>query len=296
MIVLSGISPPIHSLRQLLLVAHAMEEEAARRYMELAARMELRGEKALASLFEFLASIEKRHAVQISSHFLPPLDQVFDLSQATWQVPENFDEEAGSSHLLTPYLALATAVRNEDRAFAFYTYVASDASDDQIRKMAEELAKEELGHAALLRKERRNAYYAEGGPKRRHTDIPASIDEFWEMAFRTERYAASYHRALGGNLADRAPESSIFLMAADDEDNRAREAADRAGVEWVAEYVGQQPTVEGGLRLLEEAFERYSDISEHADDEEVMQASIDSADHALRRLSLTLGALSRETH
>ena len=46
---------------------------------------------------------------------------------ARWRVPTNFDEEEARSPRLTPYRALAIAVRNEERAFAFYSYVAAEA-------------------------------------------------------------------------------------------------------------------------------------------------------------------------
>jgi rubrerythrin len=52
-------------------------------------------------------------------------------------------------------------VHNEEIAFRFYTHVAADSDNEAVRKYAEILAREELGHAALLRAERRRAYHAE---------------------------------------------------------------------------------------------------------------------------------------
>jgi rubrerythrin len=53
------------------------------------------------------------------------------------------------------------AVRNEERAFAFWSYVAAFAKDPEIKKAAEAMASEELGHVAALRRERRRAYHRE---------------------------------------------------------------------------------------------------------------------------------------
>ena len=54
--------------------------------------------------------------------------------------------------MTTPYRALAMAVRNEERAFAFWSYVAAYSEDSEIKKAAEAMAREELGHVSTLRK------------------------------------------------------------------------------------------------------------------------------------------------
>ena len=53
------------------------------------------------------------------------------------------------------------AVRNEERAFAFWSYVAAHAEVAEVRQAAETMAHEELGHVSILRRERRNAFHAE---------------------------------------------------------------------------------------------------------------------------------------
>jgi hypothetical protein len=52
------------------------------------------------------------------------------------------------------------AVRNEERAFAFWSYVAAQATMPEIQQAAETMAREELGHVATLRRERRRAFHA----------------------------------------------------------------------------------------------------------------------------------------
>ncbi len=87
------------------------------------------------------------------------------LSAGRWEAPEALDAETAaemrSSRLMTPYRALAMAVRNEERAFAFWSYLAVYSEDAEIPKAAEAMAKGELGHVATLRKERRRAYHLE---------------------------------------------------------------------------------------------------------------------------------------
>ena len=88
-----------------------------------------------------------------------------DPALVRWEAPETFDTETAAeirtSRLMTPYRALSMAVRNEERAFAFWSYVAGFAEDPEIKKAAEAMAREELGHVATLRKERRRAYHSE---------------------------------------------------------------------------------------------------------------------------------------
>src|SRR5690606_37647004 len=85
-------------------------------------------------------------------------------SRFVWRLPpdiaRSWDEIAGSA-LLTPYRVLSIAVENEETAFAYYAYIAAGAVDEALRTQAELLAAEELGHATLLRRERRKAYHRE---------------------------------------------------------------------------------------------------------------------------------------
>jgi len=272
-------------------MAQAMESEAARRYRELAARMRLRAEEKLAALFEFLASIEDKHAAQVGSRAKDELGSARATPSVSWEVPENFDEEEGSSHLLTPYRALAVAVRNEERAFAFYSYVAAAMLDERSRTIAEELAKDELAHAWLLRRERRKAYRAEAG---RHPAIalPSSIEELWAIAAETEWAAACYHGELIDVLAVKGARVAAFAEAAADERECAAEAAARLGRDLDRRAAAGEPTVAGGIRLLEAAFERYADFAERTTDEEVLRESQRLAGRAVRRLTLVRGWLA----
>ncbi len=52
------------------------------------------------------------------------------------------------------------SVADQEIVFRFYTHVAANSDNETVRKYAEILAKEELGHAALLRAERRYTYHA----------------------------------------------------------------------------------------------------------------------------------------
>ncbi|HEY6924238.1 MAG TPA: ferritin family protein [Steroidobacteraceae bacterium] len=284
----------VGSPEELLSLARVLEQEAAHRYAELGARMRLRGEERLAALFDFLASIEEKHAAAVAQRAEQTLGAMPLTDVAAQQVPENFDAEAGESSLLTPYRALAIAVRNETRAFAFYSYLAATAPNDSIREIAEALAKEELGHADLLRRERRKAYRGQKDTTRRVlAELPQSVGELWSLCLETETGAARYHRALAELLRRKDDAAAVaFSAAAEDEESCARQAHDRIGQNFPEITAHGAPTVRGGRRLLEEAFERYSDIAARATEEGVMSQALSLAERASRRLFLTSLALA----
>ncbi|RYD71127.1 MAG: rubrerythrin family protein, partial [Verrucomicrobiaceae bacterium] len=170
----------LKSLDELFALANAMEQEAANRYASLAKDMRLQGKHSLADIFEQLAAAEREHVDSVASWSLSHLGSAPNPALVRWDTPETFEphtvSEITTSRLMTPYRALSIAVRNEERAFAFWSYVAGYAEDPEIKKAAETMAREELGHVATLRKERRRAYHDGSGAMstRRQSNVSAS--------------------------------------------------------------------------------------------------------------------------
>ena len=278
-------------------IAFAMEREAALRYREFADRMRLQGEESLAALFTFLAGIEEKHAQQVDVRAQAIVGKTPDPSLVTWDLPESVDRGEQPSYLLTPYRALAVAVRNEERAFAFFAYLASGAEDAAVRKLAEEFAKDELDHAALLRRERRKAWRREehGGPfGAEGLNRPESLAALRKQAAAMERAAAEGHRALADSLRDKGDmvTARLFEDAADDETACMQSIVDALGDDRAGVELTTSPrTVREGLRVLEYAFERYSDIVDRAADEAVMREAQALSERALRRLAAIAGSI-----
>ncbi|WP_316229551.1 ferritin family protein [Bradyrhizobium sp. SZCCHNR1070] len=155
----------LHSLDELFALAHAMEQEAADRYGELAEHMRCQDKDELAAVFTRLAAAEREHVDSVARWSQSRTGHAPDPATIRWQAPETFDSETAaemqSSRRMTPYRALAIAVRNEERAFAFWSYVAAYAKTPDIKSAAEAMAREELGHVATLRRQRRHAFHAE---------------------------------------------------------------------------------------------------------------------------------------
>ena len=155
----------VESLDELFALANAMEEEAAKKYSKLAEDMRRQNKDDLAEVFAQLAAAEREHVDSVTRWSQSRRGKAPDPTLVRWEAPETFDAETAdeirTSRLTSPYRALAMAVRNEERAFAFWSYLAAYSADLEIKKAAEAMAKEELGHVSILRKERRRAFHRE---------------------------------------------------------------------------------------------------------------------------------------
>lgn len=149
----------IGSMSELLSLARSMEQEAIVGYIALAERMHDENRPDLERVFEALIEEERGHlgnvnkwlteADLVSTPLSRPPDPLFDDEGTALVAPE----------LLTSYRAFSMAVRNEERAFVFWSYVSAHAPLDEIRQAAERMAKDELDHVATLRRERRKAFH-----------------------------------------------------------------------------------------------------------------------------------------
>ncbi|MBV1795929.1 ferritin family protein [Siccirubricoccus sp. G192] len=241
----------------------------------------------VAAVFEHLAAEERGHADQVEGWARSATGAPPDSAWLRWQPPETFDEEAaramGSSNLASAYRALSMAVRNEERAFALWTYIAAQAEDPAIQAAAERMAGEELRHAALFRRERRRAFHAERQAmmaEERRPRLPPA-----EEAARAERALAPLLAALAEAepAADRAAELRRLAMAA---------AATAAEAPAPDAETGPVPGSEapadlaGALRLAERAVEAYLDAADAAREEEALRHLQSLAEQAIARIAL----------
>lgn len=157
---------PVRSMDELMAIAFAMEKESADRYGALARRMRAAGREDLAAVFDRLVGEE---ASQLDRLVAWSLETLRHAPAARRQAPRGvFDDEGAAlvaPELQDAYHALAMAVRNDDRAFAFWAYVAADAPTPAIREAAERMARAKLEHVKILRRERRRAFVADRSRK-----------------------------------------------------------------------------------------------------------------------------------
>jgi rubrerythrin len=202
----------LESLDELFALANAMEREAADRYAALADDMQRQDRGDLAAVFAQLAAAEREHVDSVTRWSQSRLGKPPDPALVRWEVPETFDSDTAAeirdSRLMSPYRALSMAVRNEERAFAFWSYVAAYAEDSEITKAAEAMAREELGHVDTLRKQRRRAYHREHGGTRagQQGDPPAVPVDAAALERRLATHLAALEGRVEGASANRAHE------------------------------------------------------------------------------------------
>ncbi|MBW7851350.1 MAG: rubrerythrin family protein [Rhodospirillales bacterium] len=296
----------VRSVDELMDIAAGMEHEAAGRYEELAAAMERAGDASLATLFRDLASLEKDHEQGLGRWAAREGRRVPLPRQFAWQMPETFGTgpEDGEVQVLTAYRALGIAVRNEERAFAFYTYLAALAEDDDVRKHAEALAKEELDHVAELRALRRRAFHAERGAPWRRPPV-SSLSDLRRVSRGLEAGAAEVDAIAAELVAEAGADGAGPILRRLAEEDRGRAgASDQAGTaSHVVEAARQAGTLStsaltatGALRLAlrnaEEILEIYMAIAEHAPDEDTMREAQRLGEMAVARLALIRSQLA----
>ncbi|HMN63669.1 MAG TPA: ferritin family protein [Burkholderiaceae bacterium] len=213
--------PEIQSVSMALLVgiASSIERESLKRYATLADTMERRGEAATAAAFRVMLEEERHHVDEVARWAAGLGEQVPEPGRFDWQLPaelsSSWDEIAGSA-LLTPYRAFAIAVDNEKRAFALYSYLAARATDPRVRAQAERLGIEELRHAAVMRRWRREAWHRE---RRAAREAPqpaasavASADALNALLAKREAAIAQAHRTIAARLREIGDDESANLL------------------------------------------------------------------------------------
>lgn len=171
----------IKTVADLMSVALQAEREAIKRYYQLASEMRAANNQSSADLFSRMVIEEQEH-LRLLQEWMQweSIEENTAIGPISWRDPQvatTYDDEAINPYRSTVYKALAFAVHNEEIAFRFYSYVAAESGNEKLRQYAESLAREELGHAALLRAERRKAFRAEHKPGATEPRLdPASVD------------------------------------------------------------------------------------------------------------------------
>lgn len=133
-------------------MAAALEAGAGAAYARLAARMRDMGRADLAGPLEGLAQDAHQRSGPAPDQAPPPDGLPFFEDKGMAET---------APELASGYGVFGMAVRNAQRAFAYWSYVAAHSSSDDVRRAAEEMASAALARAAGLRRERRRAFHAE---------------------------------------------------------------------------------------------------------------------------------------
>ena len=295
----------IESVEQLLAIALAAERNAMTSYSDISKRMQDSGNHELAELFAQIAELEGEHAKEVEQ-MIQALG-IKDLPMApntSWQHPQVRDDRdrATNPGISTPYLALAFAVNNEELAFRFYSYVAANAKDGEIKRFAEAFAKEELAHAAMFREQRRRAYH-----EQRLRAEPNSVAEPDQINSVVDLLAAGIQieqgihdllvtaADMGADVADSMEKSSALITILTQEMSDLAPdpgtTLSHAGVSASENltFTGEAEVRQAIASAAEQAFMYYDTIADTTENEDIMLKAQQLTHTALNRIDL-LGA------
>lgn len=141
------------SLRDALDLAVFIEEEAKERYEEFTSQMETHHTPDAARFYRFMAANEEKHRVELADRRrkLFPLDPVTVRRGMLFDV-EAPDYDEARTHM-TPRQALNTALRCEEKAWAFFDAALRTITDPGVRELFMELRQEEVEHQDLVKAE-----------------------------------------------------------------------------------------------------------------------------------------------
>jgi len=301
------LSIDVKTTAELLSIALAAERMATARYTRLAAAMHEYGNPEAAALFERMIEEERGHEQVIEEWAkLEGVSLSNDIGRISWEDPQvrtDYDGDAVDPAHSTPYRALAFAVHNEERAFHFYAHVAATSDDSTLCAFAETLAREELGHAALLRSMRRRAWHAEreSGLEEPNIDpaIIHSCADLLAIASSAEHCLASYLNILSASHPDLAAahEHTLGVIADTDAQLHAVGSPNEDAVDAVAAITShkQQHSALSNdpaalLKRLrvdsDRCFTLYDTVATQAEDEGLMLTAQALSEYALERIGL----------
>lgn len=280
----------VRSLDELLGVALALEQEAVRRYTQLAALMDQRGETDTAATFRALIAEEQDHVRAVDGWARSLGRPSPDAPAFLWRLPPELAaswDELTERTRLTPYQALSLAVLNEQRAFAFYSYISASAPDEPVRTHAEALAREELRHAALLRRERRKAFRRERGQAERkpaRADTPAELER---LVVALLSATAAEHTALAVRLHALGDGEGAALLTRIAAEERALIPFDSEAPPSRASAPEDAPTcLSAAVAASERLAEAFADVAAQATDELVLTESLRLQEAVVGHLAL----------
>jgi rubrerythrin len=277
---------PVRSLGELFALAHAIESDALDRYSEIAEQLHKRDSRGIAQVFDQLTEIQRRRVSDLASlayrgKSQPINERIASLLPTTFDAPP---KEVAQSKLLTRYRALASAVRREERTFAFWSYVSAHAERNDVKQAAEHMALEALERVSSLRRERRRAFHAQrgtSGPMQITVDAAALASKERCIAEIIKQSSALHQ---DGDLAQVLATASREAASKLDELEETHHP--RLSLPKVPANLERDP-----LAISELLVEAYLALAESAKDATVVGAAQDLAGAAIYRLAALRSAL-----
>jgi rubrerythrin len=149
-----------------IFLAHTirLEQEAARRFEQLADAMQTHGNREAGQLFKRLATFSRMHLAEATAR--AGFREVPQLDDLAFEWPDIESPETAAIWAADPFVgceeALQVALTAESAGLAFYQDILDSTPDPEIRRFAQEFVAEEAQHVAEL--ERWLALHRAGKP------------------------------------------------------------------------------------------------------------------------------------
>lgn len=287
------------SIEDLLATAQSIEIGAAERYAEYAEKAS-KVNPETAALFKRLAEEEQEHENKIIELAEEASVDLSNCTVSEQYIPSGNNEESSQANN-SLYQILAAAVKREELAFEVYSQIAASSHDDDLSHYAEILAKEELGHAALLRAMRRRVYDRHKAQSTVLLPGPDKLDlleDFLLTATTLETSLASYAKKLtysGLDMSVCIEYAEIIINQLDDELTSSTRSAD-----WNTNKSNtldnqdmlsdiNEFTLDNLLTEYESAYEYYDSFILNTGNEDIMEKALSLSSQALTQINLLQG-------
>lgn len=141
------------SLKDALDLAVLIEQEAEERYLEFADQMTMHDTPGAERFFRFMAVNEQKHGSELAARRA----KLFGDAPSAVTRTMIFDIEAPdydqARAFMSPRQALTTALRSEEKAYAYFDRALPSIRDREVRALFEELRGDEVHHIELVKAE-----------------------------------------------------------------------------------------------------------------------------------------------
>ncbi|MBT3703024.1 MAG: hypothetical protein HOE62_12395 [Alphaproteobacteria bacterium] len=298
-------NPPTDlTLESLAHLAASLERAAAATYCRLATEMKKLHNPDAVEMFKRLVEIEQGYETETeqwaTSLGLDP-DVIKTSENADDSLRANAGDErmrrAATDVLLTPWQALNLAVKNEKESFEFFSALAANAEQEDVRQQSENIAAKKLEHIALLRLERKRTWRTNERARLESIvgrDTPLTLASFEETTTRLKtalrrRYLDLATEAdpladdMANNVVNNLTATLLRDLAAEIPDLNGQNA-ELSSLPDIPLHTDLPAVMRAALRETEAAFDAFMSVAAHAASEDIVDAAQEEAGECVARL------------
>jgi rubrerythrin len=141
------------SLKDALDLAVLIEQEAEERYLEFADQMTAHHTPDAEKFFRFMAVNEEKHGSELAARRKHLFGDAPSAVSPTMILDVEAPDYDQARAFMSPRAALATALRSEEKAYAYFDGALPSITNADVRALFEELRGDEIHHIELVKAE-----------------------------------------------------------------------------------------------------------------------------------------------